>query len=41
VENVSRAGEIGLRILVSGVAMLRPDAPAVNRPDCFVINDLR
>jgi GNAT superfamily N-acetyltransferase len=33
--------ERGFRILVSGVAMLRPDAPAFNRPDCFVIDDLR
>jgi GNAT superfamily N-acetyltransferase len=31
----------GFRILVSGVAMLRPDVPAFNRPDCFVIDDLR
>jgi GNAT superfamily N-acetyltransferase len=31
----------GFRILISGVAMLRPDAPAFNRPDCFVIDDLR
>jgi GNAT superfamily N-acetyltransferase len=31
----------GFRILVSGVTMLRPDAPAFNRPDCFVIDDLR
>jgi RimJ/RimL family protein N-acetyltransferase len=31
----------GFRILVSGVAMLRPNAPAFNRPDCFVIDDLR
>ena len=31
----------GYRILMSGVAMLRPDAPAFNRPDCFVIDDLR
>jgi GNAT superfamily N-acetyltransferase len=31
----------GFRIVVSGVAMLRPDAPAFNRQDCFVIDDLR
>jgi GNAT superfamily N-acetyltransferase len=31
----------GFRILVSGVAMLRPDAPGFNRTDCFVIDDLR
>ena len=31
----------GFRILVSGVTMLRPDAPAFNGPDCFVIDDLR
>jgi RimJ/RimL family protein N-acetyltransferase len=33
--------ERGFRIFVSGVAMLRPNAPAFNRPDCFVIDDLR
>jgi GNAT superfamily N-acetyltransferase len=31
----------GFRIVVSGVTMLRPNAPAFNRPDCFVIDDLR
>jgi RimJ/RimL family protein N-acetyltransferase len=31
----------GFRIAVSGVTMMRPDAPAFNRPDCFVIDDLR
>jgi hypothetical protein len=31
----------GFRIVVSGVTMLRPDAAAFNRPDCFVIDDLR
>jgi GNAT superfamily N-acetyltransferase len=31
----------GFRTLISGVAMLRPNAPAFNRPDCFVIDDLR
>lgn len=29
------------RIMTSGVAMMRPNAPAFNRPDCFVIDDLR
>lgn len=33
--------ERGFRTLVSGVAMLRPNAPAFNRPDCFVIDDLK
>jgi len=33
--------EQGFRILMSGVAMLRPNEPAFNRPDCFVIDDLR
>jgi len=31
----------GFRTLVSGVAMLRPNAPGFNRPDCLVIDDLR
>jgi hypothetical protein len=31
----------GFRIVVSGVTMLRPNEPAFNRPDCFVIDDLR
>ncbi|HVZ51074.1 MAG TPA: GNAT family N-acetyltransferase [Pseudolabrys sp.] len=31
----------GFRTLLSGVAMLRPHEPAHNRPDCFVIDDLR
>jgi hypothetical protein len=31
----------GFRIVVSGVTMMRPNAPALNRPDCFVIDDLR
>ncbi len=31
----------GFRTLMSGVTMLRPNAPAFNRPDCFVIDDLR
>jgi hypothetical protein len=31
----------GLRIMVAGVAMLRPDVPAFNRPNCFVIDDVR
>jgi predicted N-acetyltransferase YhbS len=31
----------GFRTLISGVAMLRPNAPAFNRLDCFVIDDLR
>jgi len=31
----------GFRIVVSGVAMLCPDAPAFNRTDCVVIDDLR
>jgi predicted N-acetyltransferase YhbS len=33
--------ERGFRTLISGVAMLRPNAPGFNRPDCFVIDDLR
>ncbi len=33
--------ERGFRIAVSGVTMMRPNAPAFNRPDCFVIDDLR
>jgi hypothetical protein len=31
----------GFRTLIAGVAMLRPNEPAFNRPDCFVIDDLR
>ena len=31
----------GFRTLITGVAMLRPNASAFNRPDCFVIDDLR
>jgi len=31
----------GFRTFLEGVAMLRPNAPAFNRPDCFVIDDLR
>jgi RimJ/RimL family protein N-acetyltransferase len=31
----------GFRIVVSGVTMLRPNELAFNRPDCFVIDDLR
>ncbi len=33
--------ERGFRTFLEGVAMLRPNAPAFNRPDCFVIDDLR
>jgi RimJ/RimL family protein N-acetyltransferase len=33
--------ERGFRTLLLGVAMLRPNEPAFNRPDCFVIDDLR
>jgi GNAT superfamily N-acetyltransferase len=31
----------GFRAFMEGVAMLRPNEPAYNRPDCFVIDDLR
>jgi predicted N-acetyltransferase YhbS len=31
----------GFRTLIAGVAMLRPNEPAFNRADCFVIDDLR
>jgi GNAT superfamily N-acetyltransferase len=31
----------GFRTILEGVAMLRPNEPAYNRPDCFVIDDLR
>jgi len=31
----------GFRTVQIGVAMLRPHQPAFNRPDCFVIDDLR
>lgn len=31
----------GFETTFEGVAMHRPDAPAYNRPDCFVIDDLR
>ena len=31
----------GFRTFLEGVAMLRPNEPAFNRPDCFVIDDLR
>jgi GNAT superfamily N-acetyltransferase len=31
----------GFRPILEGVAMLRPNEPAYNRPDCFVIDDLR
>jgi predicted N-acetyltransferase YhbS len=31
----------GFRAFLEGVAMLRPSKPAHNRPDCFVIDDLR
>jgi predicted N-acetyltransferase YhbS len=31
----------GFRAFIQGVAMLRPNEPAFNRPDCFVIDDLR
>ena len=31
----------GFRTLLMGIAMLRPHEPAFNRPDCFVIDDLR
>lgn len=33
--------ERGFRTFLEGVAMLRPNEPAFNRPDCFVIDDLR
>ena len=31
----------GFRTVIQGVAMLRPNELAFNRPDCFVIDDLR
>lgn len=31
----------GFRAFMEGVAMLRPNQPGYNRPDCFVIDDLR
>jgi GNAT superfamily N-acetyltransferase len=31
----------GFRTILEGVAMLRPNEPGYNRPDCFVIDDLR
>jgi GNAT superfamily N-acetyltransferase len=31
----------GFRTVLEGVAMLRPNEPGYNRPDCFVIDDLR
>lgn len=31
----------GYRTAFTGVAMLRPNSPAFNRPDCFVIDDWR
>jgi hypothetical protein len=33
--------ERGYRGLINGVTMLRPDEPAYNRPDAYVIDDLR
>jgi hypothetical protein len=31
----------GFRTVLEGVAMLRPNEASYNRPDCFVIDDLR
>ncbi len=31
----------GFRTFLQGVAMFRPNEPAFNRPDCFVMDDLR
>jgi hypothetical protein len=31
----------GFKTFLEGVAMLRPNEPGFNRPDCFVIDDLR
>lgn len=31
----------GFRAFMEGIAMLRPNEPGYNRPDCFVIDDLR
>jgi hypothetical protein len=31
----------GFRTILEGVAMLRPNEPAYNRSECFVIDDLR
>jgi hypothetical protein len=31
----------GYRATINGLAMLRPDDPAYNRPDAYVIDDLR
>lgn len=31
----------GFRAFMEGIAMLRPNQPGYNRPDCFVIDDLR
>ena len=31
----------GYRAMINGVTMLRPDEPAYNRPDAYVIDDLR
>jgi hypothetical protein len=33
--------ERGFRTFLEGVAMLRPNEPGYNRPDCYVIDDLR
>jgi predicted N-acetyltransferase YhbS len=33
--------ERGFRTRMEGLAMLRPNEPGYNRPDCFVIDDLR
>ena len=33
--------ERGFRTFLEGIAMHRPDEPGYNRPDCFVMDDLR
>jgi GNAT superfamily N-acetyltransferase len=33
--------ERGYRAMINGITMLRPNEPAYNRPDAYVINDLR
>lgn len=33
--------ERGYRAMINGITMLRPDEPAYNRPDAYVIDDLR
>ena len=40
-ETYRRMIDRGFRTFLEGVAMLRPNEPGYNRPDCFVIDDLR